>query len=263
MKKVLTLLTVIGGALLATALSIDAFDTYTGASGTLLASLSSAPVSCPPDMVLVSTETQNFCIDTFEAAVGEDCPSMVPKSVYDTVRNVAAANCKPISQKGVEPWRHVSYTQALQLCARAGKFLPSPTLWYTAALGTPDNDTSCAQSGELELTGKNGACKSGAGAYDMIGNVWEIVAATPDDLAFATTSGYVDLVDGFGIPTKTTQTPNLHYFEDYLWRNEQGTVNLRGGFYGAGSDGGLYSLQVGLSADFSSAAIGFRCARSL
>ncbi len=261
---------VIFGALAITALSIDAFDTISGSQGTLLGSLiqSENSTACKEGMTLVVGETGSYCIDIYEASVGEDCTIKEPRTTDETSFNVVDADCVPTTVKDAKPWRFVTYYQAEQLCARAGKFLPSPELWYKAALGTPDDTAVCNLVGSLNNTGQNDGCRSGSGAYDMIGNVWEYVAGSVDTGKFKEQSlpaeGYVSLVDDAGLAIETSSTSVVMYGSDYFWQEGKGrTVMARGGFYGARTDGGLYSVQAALQSDFSSAAIGFRCASSL
>src|SRR3989344_3194633 len=92
---------------------------------------------------------------------------------------------QPDSVKGGNPWVNLSETQAMTLCAKNGKRLPTPGEWYRAALGTPDTITNrnaeCAiglvGSGSALPTGSRSGCVSSFGAYDMVGNVWEWVDA--------------------------------------------------------------------------------------
>jgi formylglycine-generating enzyme required for sulfatase activity len=135
-------------------------------------------------------------------------------------------------------------------------------MWYEAALGTPDNLESCALSTVLQPTGTLPSCISGSGAYDMIGNVWEYVE-TPEGMQLPA-SGYVGMVNEAGIPIEVSMSPKIEYASDYVWSTEKRPfVVIRGGFYGAKEDGGLYSVQGTITPDFSSAAIGFRCVSTL
>lgn len=255
-------LIVIIGALVLTTLGLDAADTVSGDRTTLLASLfySVDERICGAGMNKVVSQASEFCIDSYELSTGTDCPIKDPVSLQGTANNLADPDCVPESKAGALPWRFVTYNQAEQLCARAGKMLPNNTRWYAAALGTPDNPDSCILSDSLQSTGVAQGCVSGGGAYDMIGNVWEFVVP---DAAGLPVDGYVSGVNADGVPSQTDTTPHIAYGEDYLWRNSVPEVMLRGGFYAAKSDGGLYSIQAAVTADFSSAAIGFRCVRPL
>jgi len=82
---------------------------------------------------------------------------------------------------GVKPSTCISAYQAKAACEIAGKRLMSNAEWVAAATGTPDTDsdngtTDCNAfdfaPGPVNA-GSRSACLSTAGAYDMIGNVWE------------------------------------------------------------------------------------------
>jgi formylglycine-generating enzyme required for sulfatase activity len=262
---------IIGGALLCTTLGIDATDTLRGSQSTMFAQLVSfsdtADASCPPDMRFVSAATGTFCIDTYEAGVGSECRFAQPGSTADTASNVNDKDCVPVSNEATQPWTYVTYHQAAQLCGLAGKRLPSPTEWYQAALGTRD-DVSCITRGGLGVTGSAPACVSGSGVYDMIGNVWEYVEATAVDGKIGAMSlppsGYVATTDAAGLPLRTSSSSDSLYGGDYVWQTNTGvSAILRGGFYGAGTDAGLYSTHAATPLEFGSAAIGFRCAMTL
>ena len=102
----------------------------------------------------------------------------------------------------------------------------------------------------------------------MIGNVWEFVSGTVDngqlDGVALPVSGYVSEVMTDGLPRATTDHPDVIYNHDYFWSEATGTYAImRGGFYGSGSDGGLYSTHTGVLQRFSSVAVGFRCITAL
>jgi len=258
---------VVVGALVVTALGIDASDTVTGSRTTLLASLmgTTHTAVCPDGMVELKNEARTICIDAYEAGVGSDCPILEPHSVQDTLQNLQNAACKPVSRAHVYPWRFVSYRLAEQLCARAGKSLLSNGVWYTSALGTPDSASACPIHEQLvSRTGEHTGCVSGIGAFDMVGNVWELVQGEVIDGKLFDTqlpdSGYVSAVSGEGVPTATVPTPNPLYGADYFWREASGTYAImRGGFYNGQNDAGLYSTQAGITQDFAGEAVGFRC----
>jgi formylglycine-generating enzyme required for sulfatase activity len=270
MKNFVKITLILIVVMIVTSISIDAFDTAGGSRLTLLAQLGSLyhGSKCPSDMVLVTTAVQPFCIDRYEASPISSCPVTQPASSFDTERNIDTGSCQAASEEGRIPWQYVSYKQAETICARAGKRLPEVREWYDAALGTPVKTASCNLEGSVEKTGSKTECRSGVGTADMIGNLWEYVAGIGVDGKFGTYTvpreGYVTLADDSGLPLKTDSTATSSYDNDYAWtKTTEATVIARGGFYGARADGGIYSIQAGVSPTFSSAAIGFRCARSL
>jgi formylglycine-generating enzyme required for sulfatase activity len=150
--------------------------------------------SCPDDMVA----NGDGCIDKYEASVWStstgDAGTQVspagpgggsPNIVCDTDGTDCGANAaNPIyarSEAGFLPAGHISWYQAAQACANVGKRLPTTAEWQTAALGTPPGDgggCNITSGGSTpSLSGANDAtCASPAGAFDMIGNVWEMTA---------------------------------------------------------------------------------------
>ncbi len=245
-------------AVFLTALGIDASDTYRGSQETLLSQWLSVS-SCEAGMTEVVSPSGRFCVDIYEASPGPGCLVGNPTSLQGTFNNLAEPDCEPVSEPGVMPWVFVTIEQARQLCARTGKRLPHMEEWYEAALGTADNQDVCNLVGDRARTGNSTLCRSGVGTYDMVGNVWEYVVAA-DALP---PSGYVTATIN-GTPRETSSVPQLAFNNDYVWSKEaEAPVLVRGGFYGAGDDGGLYSIQGTLTSDFSSAAIGFRCVKDL
>ena len=270
MKNFVKITLVLIVVMIVTSISIDAFDTAHGSRLTLLAQLGALyrGSSCPSDMVLVTTAVVPFCIDRYEVSPQQDCPVQQPASAFDTQRNLDVGSCHTVAASDRIPWQYVSYKQAETLCARSGKRLPEPREWYNAALGTPVDTASCSLSGDIAKTGSKSSCRSGVEAYDMLGNVWEYVSGIGVNGTFGAYTvpkeGYVLLADDSGLPLLTGEVATSTYDDDYAWtKTSDATVIARGGFYGARNDGGLYSIQAGVSPSFSSAAIGFRCARSL
>ena len=248
-----------------TSISIDATDTFQNSQSALgiLARYVTEP-TCPDGTITLRIDTTILCVDTYEASVGDTCSVRSPASDIETSTNSNDADCLPVSVAGKEPWRHVTVVQAEQLCARAGKRLLTTLEWYQAALGTPDGEDNCAVTGALRRTGELTRCQSGTGTFDMIGNVWELVSGTVVDGSINAIalppSGFVDGIQSDGIPSVTSPLVEAIYNSDYFWSSATGTYAvMRGGFYGSGSDGGLYSTHAAITQDFSSAAIGFRC----
>jgi formylglycine-generating enzyme required for sulfatase activity len=76
----------------------------------------------------------------------------------------------------------ITWFQAQEACANAGKRLPTSAEWQVGASGTPDpgpddriKDCNSA-SGAVSITGARSACVSALGAFDMVGNLTEWVA---------------------------------------------------------------------------------------
>ncbi len=88
-----------------------------------------------------------------------------------------------VSLPGVLPSANITWFQALEACANAGKRLPTNAEWQVAANGSPDpgpdngtTDCNSGNTGSASLTGSRSSCVSARGAFDMVGNLAEWVA---------------------------------------------------------------------------------------
>jgi hypothetical protein len=259
------------GAILLTTFSIDATDTFRG-SQTALSRLSGTIVSdttCAPGMVMVTAGPEEFCIDAYENSIGPKCSLREVTSVLESKSLVDDRSCVSVSESNQSPMTYVSYHQAQTMCAKRGLRLPTSAEWYAAALGTPDDAAVCnMNSPSVRTTGTNPDCMSLYETYDMLGNAWEwvsgeVVDGNIDDRALPP-EGFIVAVDTNGFPTETGSSPAPQFNEDYLWTGSKGVyAMMRGGFYGSGSDGGLYALYARVEPSFGSIATGYRCVKSL
>ncbi len=230
---------------------------------------------CGVDMVYVVAPGGGFCIDKYEVSASENCPYAEPMSQSDTRFNVNDKKCKPVSKSGQTPWRFISQDQAILACAKAGKRLPTNEEWFAAALGTPDrlsgwsvNDCQVDNNWD-DQPGKTGDginCVSAAGAFDMIGNVWEWVSGTVDNGEYEgrelPSSGYINGTDSGVMPAKTEDEPDQNYYDDYFWLTKKGVRGVaRGGYWGNKGEAGQYSLYVVVEPSYTGKGIGFRCAK--
>lgn len=259
---------VLGGALIITSLGIDAADTLSGSSGTLLSRVIDAEKRiCPEGMISVERIAGLSCVDAYEASVGDACPIPSPSQMLGTQQNLEQRTCKPSSVAGVEPWRFVSRDQAMQLCAREGKRLPSSAEWYALSLGMTQVESSCnVNTQSLSKTGAFPECATQEKIYDLVGNVWEWVS---DDVIEGVynnrtlpETGYVSQVDAQGMATVVQQNPDDIFEKDYFWARADGAYGIiRGGYYGSGSDAGIYAVHADTQPTSASAGIGFRCVK--
>jgi len=87
-----------------------------------------------------------------------------------------------VSLPSVIPAAFVTWFQAQEACANAGKRLPTSAEWQVGANGTPDpgpdnGTTDCnTDTALLSPTGARRSCVSARGAFDMVGNLTEWVA---------------------------------------------------------------------------------------
>lgn len=255
---------VLVGVIMLTSFTIDATDALNDSQSALsIFAKKIADTSCPKDMVEVSLAERTYCIDSFENSFSGECPFVRPNSTFDTQKNVNEVDCQTLSLGGQMPAVYVTFHQAQNFCARRGARLPTGEEWYSAALGTPDSAV-CNIAGSLSSAGKHEACVSARGVYDMIGNAWEWVDAEVRSGDFEgrqlPETGYVAEADRDGVAVATTGQPNELFNSDYFWSEQEGSVvMMRGGFYGSGSDGGVYSVHADIEPSFSSVAAGFRC----
>jgi formylglycine-generating enzyme required for sulfatase activity len=160
------------------------------------------------------------------------------------------------SLPGVMPSARITWFQAQVACENSGKRLPSNAEWQGAVVGTPnpgpDDGASDCNSGSIgfaALTGSRGGCVSARGAFDMVGNLFELVA---DWVPPSTTCGaWSALIDPMGDPAclagaGTTGGPG---------------VLIRGGDFGSGPGAGPFQVNGGIEPSVSDNTIGFRCAR--
>ena len=208
--------------------------------------------SCPSDMVAAGS----LCVDLYEASVYDE-PTGGTKfgdQTDDYPCDDSGSNCGataefPIyarSVAGEHPATNITLYQASVACANVGKRLPTTTEWQMAAAGTPagngDGTAGCnvpSGGGTVGNTGNAATCVSSAGAFDMVGNVWEWSA----DLHFG------GKADG---PTTTDFSTALALGDGYL---NNGTASTKDAYVLAGT-GGATGPNDGLNPIF-----GFRCVR--
>jgi len=255
-------LTVLGAVFFST-LGIFAADTFRGLD-TGISNMAGVGGSslCKRGSVPMNTSGRTICVDIYEASPSSGCPHSQPLNTLESERNINTSGCISVSQPNVKPWTFISLPQAQRMCAASGKRLPTSEEWYRIALGT--NASDCVVSQNSVAGAGNGACVSGIGVHDAIGNVWEWVDATVIHNTFdgrtLPETGYVTSVDAQGLAITSDENPDELYGNDYFWSKEDGVFGMiRGGFYGSYSDAGLYATNAAVATSFASQGVGFRC----
>jgi formylglycine-generating enzyme required for sulfatase activity len=165
-----------------------------------------------------------------------------------------------VSLPGVLPAAFVTWFQAQEACANAGKRLPSNAEWQVAANGTPDpgpddHATTCTSNNPAGTTptGSRSGCVSARGAFDMVGNVAEWVA---DWIPRSTTcTGWGAFSDDDMCVAGANDAPPGASVEA-----GPGAL-LRGGFFFLENASGPLSVIGTVSPIRSQPFFGFRCAR--
>jgi formylglycine-generating enzyme required for sulfatase activity len=170
----------------------------------------------------------------------------------DTGQN-CADDIYAVSLPSEIPSAFITWFQAQEACANAGKRLPTNAEWQVGANGTPDpgpddHATTCnsANNASTTLTGSRSGCVSARGAFDMVGNVAEWVA------------DWVPL---------STQCPDWGSFSDDAMclagasETEGPGALVRGGFFHFGAFNGPLVVIGSVAPTRSQDIFGFRCAR--
>jgi formylglycine-generating enzyme required for sulfatase activity len=152
------------------------------------------------------------------------------------------------------PSAFITWFQAQEACVNSGKRLPTNAEWQVGADGTPDpgpdnGTTDCntvAEEGTAIFTGARSSCRSARGAYDMVGNLAEWVAAWMPATTFC---------PGWG----SFSNDQMCLAGASTMSNSPGTF-VRGGQFFSGPEAGPLTI-VEFPPFRSSIFVGFRCAR--
>jgi formylglycine-generating enzyme required for sulfatase activity len=277
LKSLTKTVAVVVSATILTTLAVNAIDTGGSVATSLTAMIGGTTEEtgpCSTNMVLIDHALVPYCVDMYEASPGEYCLYNDPQSADESDLNLIDPTCIPVSQPQTSPWRYVSQEQASRACERADKRLLTPSEWYKAAVGTPDDmallgDEQCNiasnRSASVAKTGSGMRCVSDAGTYDMVGNVWEWVTGESVKGVWEEKTlpgnGYVRNVDVDGVPVETGTRQDERFNGDRFWMDAGITAGLmRGGYYNSKENAGVYTVYAASPPSFVGEAVGFRCA---
>jgi formylglycine-generating enzyme required for sulfatase activity len=158
-----------------------------------------------------------------------------------------------VSVAGVLPSTCLSWFQAEQACALAGKRLVTNEEWQRAVAGTvdpglgDDGASTCVTNNEVapSPTGSRAGCVSNWGVFDMVGNVWEWVADWDELPAMPCASWLAGDWGCLGGTGASSDDP---------------AAVIRGGYWPDGNFAGVFATWAA-RADVAFDSVGFRCAR--
>jgi formylglycine-generating enzyme required for sulfatase activity len=249
-------------------LGIQASDEFSGVAGRLSGAVIESEGVCGKYAEPIMFGSHTICMDIYEASPATSCLYDQVTNQLETETNLAVAKCTAVSLPETMPWGFVTYTQAKQLCARSGKRLPTNKEWYEVAIGFSDTAPCFKTSATAPSKAGSANCVTPTGVHDLVGNMWEWMEEVVSEGGYKERalpeSGYVQLVDNEGVVIETALIPNSSFGQDYAWVNKSGVRGfLRGGFYGSGKDGGVFSQNASVALDFASVGVGFRCVKDL
>ena len=231
---------------------------------TVWARVDGAPVDCAAAQTAVDAGIEGTDYQPF-GETSDDYPAGFPDSGNLTTKLYAC------SIKSVTPSAYLTWFQAQQACVASGKHLITNGEWQAAVAGTPDPGgaaTLYTQNCTTNFpgttkTGEQSACVSGAGAFDLIGNLSEWV-----DLWGQAGSMPNLFMDGAQVPPWSANfgdggdtTSNLAgRAVDGVYKSGLPAAAARGGSWLDGVGAGAFHLNLNAGPSFSSHEIGFRCA---
>ena len=178
------------------------------------------------------------------------------------------------------PSTYITWFQAQQACALAGKHLCTNAQWQAAAAGTHDPGSHDGATGgkchtsssTLRRTGNAGAepggqssCISRWGAEDMVGNLWEWVDHWGQaGVTWITDTGGTRSKPwpaGYGDAQDATGNINGKALDGAVWTNGMPAAMFLGGNWKDGESAGRFAISMSNGPTKQREDIGARCCR--
>lgn len=198
------------------------------------------------------------CIDKYEASIWDEATggSQITGTIPCSLDGQDCDNIWARSVAGVEPRGDITWFQAQAALANSGKRLPTNAEWQRAAMGTPDpggspgSEDCNTNSSSVEVTGERTNCVSRWDHHDMVGNLAEWVADW-DEVAAGCETWATLLNEDRSCMGRMDGDSEQHL---------QGAFR-RGGDWEAGTDAGVFSVNVTAGPPNALSSTGFRGAR--
>jgi hypothetical protein len=210
--------------------TVGGHTTSINALATDVANLQTGSGSCSGNNASdVMVRVGSICVDKYEASLWTNQTSPgTSAAAGDCLAD--GSNCTYVAQSraGVTPTSSISWMQATQACANAGKRLLRPAEWFMAAAGTdPTNCNINGASAAVANTGAYATCLSRHNVADMSGNVAEYIDYAQVDNITPSANGIPYASYSGGKYDSVGATLIDRYYANFLLTATHATVGFR------------------------------------